>query len=437
MESSLPKLILLFLFAALSTVSKAQQFPLYTQYMFNPYLVNPSFLAPTTQSEINILYRQQWTGIQEGPKTLQFDFQHAFNNRVAFGVNINNDETILLSNIASMVTFGYKIPLTSEHILGFGLSAGFLSNRLKTEDIPDIDVNDPVIQNFTNKFVFNGAFGLNYSYKNLIIGFSYLRLFENNISYLAADDDLKFGQLRDRIIFAGYTFHLSEYISLKPNFSYRFTQDNLNFFETSAFFSYRNMIGVGGGYREGFGPMAIARVGYKDLEIGFAYDFPSPDVAVSLGGTNEFQLKWKFGKTLDKLSKKKAPATVKTPVADKIMPPVEEPIEAPIEEPIEEPIELPATEPVVTPPAIKPAEEIKPPDQFILVVGSFRIRNNAERFVKDIQKQGYQAEIYQPKQSSYTYVHLIEFKSTSITLEKLLEIRKNIPFKDAWFKKME
>jgi type IX secretion system PorP/SprF family membrane protein len=440
MTNLVTRFFTLLFFVALSFASEGQQFPLYTQYMFNPYLVNPSVLAPTRQSEVNILYRQQWTGIQDGPKTLQFDFQHAFNNQVAIGFNINSEESILLSNFSAMATFGYKIPLASDHSLGFGMSAGILSNRLKVEDIPDIDANDPVIQNYTNKTVFNSAFGFNYSYKKFIVGFSLLRLFDNNISYLDSENNLTFSQLRDQIIFAGYTFNVSENFSLQPNFSYRFTLDNLNFFETSAFLSYRNMIGLGGGYREGFGPIAIARVYFKDLEIGFAYDFPSPDPAVSLGGTNEFQLKWKFGKTLEKPSKKKRSTDAKAPVENMIIPPVEEQTEVEIHLPpiSEQPI-LPQPDsisPDSIPPDSIPVEEVKV-DEFIFVIGSFRIKANAEKYVIDLAKLGYKAELYQTSQSNYIYVHLPEFRTTNISLEKLLEIRKSSPFKDAWFRKRE
>jgi type IX secretion system PorP/SprF family membrane protein len=429
MLSLSPKSITLSIFLALSFIGYGQQFPLYTQYMFNPYLVNPSILARTTQSEINILYRQQYTGLADGPKTLQFDYQHAFNNQLAFGVNVYNDETVLISNLAAMATFGYRVALASEHTLGFGLSAGFLSNRLKREDIPDIDANDPAIQNYIDRTVFNGAFGLSYVYKKLTVGFSFIRLFDNNLSYLSTENELTFSQLQDKIVFAGYNFDISENFSVQPNFSYRFTLDRLNFFETSAFFSYKKMFGIGGGYREGFGPLAMARVSFKDLEIGFAYDFPSPDPAVSLGGTNEFQLKWEFGKTLEKSSKSKKSTVLKPALEDVVIPPVEEKRE--------EAVELPPVieQPVAPQPEVIPAEEIKA-EEFILVVGSFKIRANAERFARELRRQGYEAEIYQPDQSDYAYVHLSQFKTTVITVDKLLEIRKGIPFKDAWFRKM-
>lgn len=440
----------LFLLISSPFYCNSQQFPLYTQYMFNPYLVNPSSLAPVRKSELNLLYRQQWTGIEDGPQTVQFDYQHALNDRMALGINLYNDKTILLSNISTMATFGYKVPLATDHVLGFGLSAGFLSSRIRVEDIPDVDSNDPVILNSSNNsFAFNGAFGVNYTYRNLIVGGSLIRLFDNNNSSADSVDNLAFSQLKDKIVFAGYIFQLSETFTLQPNFSYRFTADNLNFYEASAIFSYREMISLGGGYRENFGPTAIARVAIKDLQIGFAYDFPSTKASVSTGGTNEIQLKWRFGKVMDRPAKKERIAAIpEEPVThtEEKMP--EEEVEvAPAIQP--EPVNV--AEPTITIPEeqiVKPTEKPKPNEEifkptdeptseFIMVVGSFNRRSNADKLVKELSKFGYQAETLKSPGSDYYYVHLPAFKTDSVTLEKVLEIRKESLFKDAWFKKME
>jgi type IX secretion system PorP/SprF family membrane protein len=425
----------------------SQQFPLYTQYMFNPYMVNPSALATARKSELNLFYRQQWTGIEDGPQTIQVDYQHALDNRMALGVNIYNDESILLSNISTMATFGYKVPLAKDHILGFGLSAGFLSSRLKVEDIADVDSSDPVIlNNSSNSFAFNGAFGVNYTYRNFIIGGSFIRLFDNKNYSADSVDNLAFSQLKDRIVFAGYTFHLSETFNLQPNFSYRFTADNLNFYEASAIFSYKEMISLGGGYRENFGPTAIVRVAIKDLQIGFAYDFPSTKASVSTGGTNEIQLKWRFGKVMDRPAKKEKNTTTiaEEPITSVEEKKVEEKTEAnPV---VVEPEPTPAIvepEVMVITEQVKPNEEVFAPsseptsNEFLMVVGSFNRRSNADKLVRELSKSGYQAETLKSPTSDYYYVHLPAYKTDSVTLEKVLELRKEKLFKDAWFKKVE
>ena len=158
-----------------SLYSMAQQLPLFTQYVFDPYLINPSMVAYKNKPEINLLYRRQWTEIQDGPKTLQFDAQLPLNKKMAIGVNLYNDKTILLSATSVLVTFGYKIQLATDHSLGFGLSGGIYSNHFRLEDIALIDASDPALLNNTsNNLAANGQFGANYRYKNFSVGFAFI-----------------------------------------------------------------------------------------------------------------------------------------------------------------------------------------------------------------------------------------------------------------------
>lgn len=441
---------LLWVFFLFATDCRGQQMPLYTQYMFDPYLINPSMLATTRKSEVNLLYRQQWTGIEDGPKTLQFDFQHAINNRMAFGINIYDDKTVLLSRTSVMATFGYRVPLAKEHILSFGLSGGFNSNRITLEDVPSIDINDPVLLNSSaNNFSFDGQFGVNYNFRNLVVGFSLVRLVDNKTFSEEQLQKPEFNELKNKIIFAGYKFYFSETFSLQPNFLYRFTADNLNFYETSAVFSYKEMISVGGGYRENYGPTAIARVTIKDLQVGFAYDLPSTKAEVSTGGTNEIQLKWRFGKVLDKLTKReKTPveSTNQLTVAQNQAPVSEAPDPEKAVESGNEKIGIVPVEAVVVKETEKSKEEIITPltveepqnsIEYLLIAGTFNRRANAEKLVKELAKNGIEGVILHTQEESYYYVHVPQYKTEIVTLEKVLEIRNLEIFKDAWFKKLD
>jgi len=435
-----------------SIESAAQQFPLYTQYIFDPYLINPSLLANTRKSEVNLLYRQQWTGIVDGPKTLQFDLQHAINRRMGFGVNVFNDKTILLSSTSMMATIGYRVPLASEHILGFGLSGGFFSNRIRTEEIPDIDINDPtILGSKTNNFSIDGQFGVNYSFRNLVLGFSLIRLVEHKTFSVDELQDIKFSELKNKIVFAGYKFSISQNFRFQTNFSYRFTSDNLNFFETSGVFSYNDIISVGGGYRENFGPTAIVRVRVKDLQIGFAYDLPSTKASVSTGGTNEIQLKWRFGKALDKLTKREktpkepdqqlantenqVPIEVQTPIKAEEIPVVKEesaiiPGEVVTIKETEKPIEE-AKVPIVN------KENPVKPNEYHLIAGTFNRKANADQLIKDLAKNGITGELLHAPGDNYYYVYIPKYKTDTVTIDKVLEIRKLEVFKGAWFKKVD
>ncbi|MBX2916028.1 MAG: type IX secretion system membrane protein PorP/SprF [Cyclobacteriaceae bacterium] len=442
-----PALLLVLCFCIFSDLS-AQQYPLYSQYMFDGYLINPSMLATSKKSEINLLYRQQWAGFDDGPKTIQFNYQHAFSNRLALGLNVFDDKTVLLSSTSVMATFGYKVPIATNHVLGFGLSGGFFSNRIKLEEIPDVDINDPAILNsMANNFAFDGQFGFNYNFQNLSIGFSLVRLIDNRTLSETRVQEIKFSQLKNKIISASYKFQLTNEFSFQPNFAYRFTADDLNFFETSGVFSYKETFYLGGGYRHEFGPTAMVRVAWKDFQIGYAYDLPSTRINVSTGGTSEIQLKWRFGPEIEKPKRNKITPlndTKDEPKPDDNNKLTEGQKHQEINKVTEEQARV--SEPLVNQenklepkePTISESDEIiNEQIEYILIVGTFERSYNAEKLVREMSQQGIIAESIKIEGSSYHYVHLPQYKTNNITIEKLQEIRKNQLFKDAWFKRID
>jgi type IX secretion system PorP/SprF family membrane protein len=467
MKKFLPLAIL----ALLAITVRAQQLPLYTQYIFNPYMVNPAMVASSGQSEVNGFYRNQWTGIQNGPKTLQFDVQVPLTSRMAIGANVANDRTILLDATSVMFTYGYRIPLATDHTLGFGLSAGIFTNKVNLNGIPDSDINDPALSSARlNNSAADGQFGVHYTFKNFVLGFSMVNLFERKTLSPESFQNIKFSQLKNDIIFASYKFEVVPgMISVRPNFAYRLNENQPNFYEASALVSYKDLLDVGGGYRQNFGPSAMVRINLGNIQAGFAYDFPSPTAQVSTGGSQEIQLKWRFGekKTLAPRSR----ATDNTVVQEQPQP--KEEIKQPSEESKQQPEpareedkpkEEPKTEPVVVPeqqqpvveekkePVVEqkkepvvtpPVEEVKPPapeTEYYLIINTFEDRDNAEKFYKSVIAKGFKAEIRETPPGvdpHYFYVHLPEYKSKEISVDKVLDVQKKTGFKDAWFKKMD
>ena len=49
--------------------SKAQQMPLYSQYMLNGFLLNPAMAGNVDYIPLRLTVRQQWVGITDAPST--------------------------------------------------------------------------------------------------------------------------------------------------------------------------------------------------------------------------------------------------------------------------------------------------------------------------------------------------------------------------------
>jgi hypothetical protein len=207
---------------------------------------------------------------------------------------------------------------------------------------------------------------------------------------------------------------------------------------------------------------------------------------VSTGGSQEIQLKWRFGKVEKKTSAQTSPAPVNTiseetppqqekskqpseekqqqePVQNESRPTVKE--ETPKQEPtvqnnqpvVEQKVEEkqppvveekrpavvePKQEPVVEKKQEPVVEEKQPetPGDYYLIINTFEDRANAEKFYNEVIKQGYKAEMRETKPGvtpHYFYIHLPAYKSKEISVDKVLELQKKLGFKDAWYKKID
>ena len=68
------KIQLLILFIILSSISNrlsAQQLPLYSQYMFNPYMANSAICGTTEENQLKLNYRDQFSGFGNGSYNMQ------------------------------------------------------------------------------------------------------------------------------------------------------------------------------------------------------------------------------------------------------------------------------------------------------------------------------------------------------------------------------
>ena len=453
----------------------AQQLPLYTQYVFNPYMLNPSMVAYSSRPELNLLYRQQWSNIDDGPKTLQIDGQYRLNNKMALGVFLNQDRTVLLSQTMAMVTYGYRVFLADDHTLGFGLSAGMFQNRLRSEDASPADSGDPALMSsVNNNIAVDGQFGVHYRTRGFVFAYSLVNLFDRKYVSSESFQKPKFGQLKNQIIFTSYRFDvIPGTLALQPNAAYRLSENNLNYFEGSLIASIKNIVDVGGGYRQDFGPTAMVRVNVGPLQAGFAYDFPSNTGLISPGGTKEIQVKWRFGKSdvEEPLVRKKrdkgvvADTSIPPSVQENNTEPKQEEKQPVTEEKKEEPVPQEVKqEPVVvqqTPPKEEPAKtepvvvEQKKPDPVVsqpvvtepavnkpeagayyYIINTFEDRANAENFLKEVKAKGVKAEMVEVQTPHYYYIHLPEYKTTEISVDKVLELQKKTGYKDGWFKRL-
>ena len=176
---------------AITMQSRAQLNPLTSQYYTNQYLINPAYAGISDGLKINAAYRKLWDNVPGSPLTQSLTADYGF-KRVGIGLNVYNESAGLQRQIRVVGTYAYHLPLNGDgQQLHFGVSFGFMNQRLENGDLNG-NPGDPLVAAYnTRKTYVDGDFGVSYTSSHLEIQ--------------AAVPNLKTALKRDAIMLADVT----------------------------------------------------------------------------------------------------------------------------------------------------------------------------------------------------------------------------------------
>ncbi|NJM15012.1 MAG: type IX secretion system membrane protein PorP/SprF [Bacteroidales bacterium] len=132
----------------------AQQLPVYSQYMFNGYLINPAVAGSEGYTIINLSAREEWLGFPNSPKTHSLSVQTRLfrkkysivhgkgsssryrkgrSGRVGLGGYLFSDQNGLTNRTGGEFAYAYHISFTNTH-LSFGLAATVMQFSMNTSE---------------------------------------------------------------------------------------------------------------------------------------------------------------------------------------------------------------------------------------------------------------------------------------------------------------
>ena len=110
-----------FYLLTISLFSIAQQDALYSQYMFNPMVLNPAYAGIHEMGMVTTTYRNQWTGIEGSPKTYAANLHTALPvPKMGAGITVAQERFGINSNTEIQAAFAYHLRL-KEDKLNFGV----------------------------------------------------------------------------------------------------------------------------------------------------------------------------------------------------------------------------------------------------------------------------------------------------------------------------
>jgi type IX secretion system PorP/SprF family membrane protein len=281
----------------LSSMTVAGQSPdLFRIFYFNPYVFNAAYCGNSDYTEIELIHRQQWMNFNNGPAASGFVFQYPTQKRLSLGLNFFIQEAVALRTSSIMASFAYRVPLSANQFLNFGVSLGGGLNKL---DLEDSDYsNDPtILQAAGNSWYADGNFGILYTLNKLKIGIALTQLFGHSYFRRSTLNDIRFSQLKNQLYSLQYKFSLGSNVEAEPGFLYHLRRDNQNSWELFTVFHFYKKITFGGSYHNTQGPALLFGATIKQ-KVCFSYNYeftPVSDDFASVS-SHEFHLSVRLGK---------------------------------------------------------------------------------------------------------------------------------------------
>ncbi|MFN2314355.1 MAG: type IX secretion system membrane protein PorP/SprF [Bacteroidales bacterium] len=297
----------------------AQDLPIYSQYLFNKYLINPAVAGSDGYTSINLTTRQQWTGYMGAPQTYSlsmqgrilkqkyiirdnlFDkkiFKPQTEGKVGLGGTIYSDINGLVRRTGFSTSYAYHIWLQGGTQLSFGLAFTGYHYKIDQRQIQFEDPDEPWLNTDFRKGIFVpdfnfGAFLLN---RKFAIGFSAQELMEGFIKAGSqAYRDLKIQ--RTYYLFGNYDFEPDNKTLIQPSLLIKMSEQLRPQADIGLTWSYDNRIWLGGTFRTGSAIIANVGVRRDRLFFGYSFDFTLQKIQMSTYGSHELILAVRFGDT--------------------------------------------------------------------------------------------------------------------------------------------
>lgn len=281
-------LISLILTSVFSEV-KSQQDALYSQYMFNPFMINPAYAGSRDATSGVLLFREQWMGIDGAPSTQTFSIHSPFQKqKMAVGLNISNDKIGPTRNSGAFLTYAYHLKMPKGK-LSLALRGGVYNSRLDQSLLTYQDQTDHFIgTTMVNAISPSFDFGAYYYTRKFYAGFSATHLTQNKFLYEGLPEGSNFELRRHYMLATGYAWEISENLVLKPSALVKFVDHAPVNVDINASMLFKKVFWLGLSYRSAGSLVFITEYNIaQTIRIGYSYDLVTSKLKKFSGATHE------------------------------------------------------------------------------------------------------------------------------------------------------
>ena len=284
---------LIVILVCLAALTKAQQLPMYSQYLTNDFILNPAIAGSKPYFPIQINSRTQWSSLGTiAPKTntLSYHMPVAY-DAIGIGAIVMQDETGPYSQIGVTFSFAYHIQLDEDDVtrLSLGLSGLMTQHTLNQDDLT-FHNPDPEFQGTYSKMVPDASFGAYLYSKNFSLSASAHQLFESTFKESVQDIFGDNSQVRHYFAHASYRIDIHSDLAIEPSLLVKSTEVSPTQLDVNATVIIDNNYWAGLSLRSSESLVVLAGLNMGSLFLSYSYDYGISSLSSVASGSHEISL---------------------------------------------------------------------------------------------------------------------------------------------------
>ncbi|WP_340156261.1 PorP/SprF family type IX secretion system membrane protein [uncultured Winogradskyella sp.] len=280
----------------------AQQTPSFSEYNYNPFIINPAYAGLKSNTEFSISNSGYFSPFDGSPKSFSLSGHGSINRKkVGLGAGIVSDEIGVTKSTSFFAAYAYKIyfdfdsdrPYWQNYypgVLSFGVTAGLQQYQ---DNLTELGItNDHIFAEDISATVPTIGVGFLFNHNTFYVGFS-----SPNVIGDALVSDKSFNISNTYYGYFGYRFFNNRFqdLLIKPNVLLKHEKGAPLQVDFNIAVSVRNKFELGGGYRTNNSLNLLAGV-YLFNNFRLIYNYNLTTNNSPLGNTHGFILSYQFNK---------------------------------------------------------------------------------------------------------------------------------------------
>lgn len=280
----------------------AQQTPLFSEYNYNPFIINAAYAGATENTELSVSNLGYFNPVEGSPRTFSFSGHGSINqNKVGIGAGIIRDEIGVTSSTSFFAAYSYKIYFDFDrnrpywqnytpNVFSFGITAGVQQFQDKLTELGIMD--DEVFAQNINATIPTIGLGFLLNFNSFYVGFS-----SPNVIGDALVSDKSFNISNTYYGYVGYRFYNNRFqdLIIKPNLLLKHEKGAPFQVDFNVAVSFRNKFELGAGYRTSNSYNLLAGIYlFNNFRAIYNYNVATNDSP--LGNTHGFILSYQMKK---------------------------------------------------------------------------------------------------------------------------------------------